>query len=341
LVLALGLGAGVALAGSLSAILLGYFTSYWFPWLIIVGGQVPCAMGWALIMNIHRLSQTAKTAATGPVPDTPGYELIRPIGEGSYGKVWLARTKTREWRALKVVSLANFVDDPTPYEREFNGVKKYQPISDRHPGLLRVDFVSEKLAGCFYYSMELADSLEPGWEKEPARYKTRDLTGERAHLHKHRLPVKDCLSVGITLSEALDFLHRQGMTHRDIKPQNIIFINGRPKIADLGLVTDIRPANEERTAIGTRGYMPPPPELPGTVAADIYALGMMLYVLSTGRPVGLFPEVATTLVSTEEPPEFLPLNEVINQACQPNPEDRYASAEEMRVALEAARRNCN
>jgi eukaryotic-like serine/threonine-protein kinase len=82
--------------------------------------------------------------------------------------------------------------------------------------------------------------------------------------------------------------------------------------------------------------MPPAPERPGTVAADIYALGMMLYVLSTGRSVGVFPEVATTLVSTEDPPEFLPLNEVITKACQPKPEDRYASANDVRLALEAA-----
>ncbi|HEX4349357.1 MAG TPA: hypothetical protein VH251_03175, partial [Verrucomicrobiae bacterium] len=121
-------------------------------------------------------------------------------------------------------------------------------------------------------------------------------------------------------------------------PQNIIYIEGRVKIADLGLITKIRPPGEERTLVGTPGYMPPPPERPGTIAADIYALGMVLYVLSTGRAAALFPEVATTLVSTEEPPDFLPLNSVILKACQPAPADRYASAAEMRSALEAARK---
>ena len=108
------------------------------------------------------------------------------------------------------------------------------------------------------------------------------------------------------MSEALDFIHRRGMTHRDIKPQNIIFVNGQPKLADLGLITEIRPADQIKTLVGTPGYMPPSPERPGTVAADIYALGMVLYVLCTGRAPTLFPELATTLVNTEEPPEFLP-----------------------------------
>ena len=137
---------------------------------------------------------------------------------------------------------------------------------------------------------------------------------------------------------ALPIFHRQGLTHRDIKPQNIIFVNGQPKLADLGLITEIRPSGQERTLVGTPGYMPPAPERAGTVSADIYALGMVLYVLCTGRAAALFPEVATTLVNTEEPPEFLPLNTVILKACQPFPVDRYASAAQMRSALEEAQK---
>jgi serine/threonine protein kinase len=271
-----------------------------------------------------------------PLPDTPGYELFpTPFAEGAYGKVWLARNPAGQWVALKVIYLAKFDNNAGPYEREFNGIQKYKPLSNRHPGLLRVDFVSKKKAGCFYYAMELGDSMVPGWQSDPAIYRPRDLVSERAHLRAKRLPVKDCVGIGITLCEALDFLHRQGMTHRDIKPQNIIFVNGQPKLADLGLITEIRPANHERTLVGTPGYMPPLPERPGTVAADIYSLGMVLYVLCTGRAAALFPEVATTLVSTEEPPEFLPLNTVILKACQPLPEDRYASAAEMCAALRA------
>jgi len=335
---ALGVGAGLMVAILLLSVSISYYTNYWYPWLIIVGGQIPCALVWALVPKVSQISEPTRTGAREAAPRTPGYTLVHPsIGEGAYGRVWLARNKAGQWRAVKVIYLAKFGDDPDPYEREFNGVKKYQPISDKHPGLMRVDFVSEKQPGYFYYVMELADSLVSGWERNTTLYKPRDLFSERKEMSKQRLPVRDCFRVGMKLCEALDFLHNRGMTHRDIKPQNIIYVNGEPKFADLGLITDIRPDDQERTVIGTFGYMPPSPERPGTVAADIYALGMVLYVASTGRPAKLYPEMATTLVSSEseDPPEFLVLNMVILKACAPTPAGRYGSASEMRSALQA------
>ncbi len=340
---------GVALIVAFGLISLSYFTNYWFPWLVVVGGQVPCALAWALAMEARHafkkravsvsLSFPRPAAAVVDLPDAPDYKLFNPpFGEGAYGRVWLARNAVGQWRALKAVYLANFEQNTDPYEREFNGIKKYQPVSDKHPGLLRVEFVSEKLAGYFYYVMELGDPLEPGWEQEPSTYKPRDLVSERARSHRRRLPVRECVRIGLALSDALDFLHRQGLTHRDIKPQNIIFVNGQPKLADMGLITDIRPPDQERTLVGTPGYMPPPPERPGTPQADIYALGMVLYVLSTGRNTAYFPEIATTLVEGGDPADFLPLNTVILKACQPDPAQRYASAAEMHLALEKARK---
>ena len=341
---ACAIAVGVALVMAFGAISWSYFTNFWFPWLVIVGGQVPCALGWALAMGIARAFEERKVsvslsfprpaAAVEDLPDAPDYELFNPpFGGGAYGKVWLARNKAGQWRALKAVYLANFDQNAGPYEREFSGIKKYQPISDKHPGLLRVEFVSEKRAGYFYYVMELGDPLKPGWEQEPSTYKPRDLVSERARCRGRRLPVRECVRIGLALSDALDFIHRQGLTHRDIKPQNIIFVNGQPKLADPGLVTEIRPPDQERTLVGTPGYMPPPPERPGTPQADIYSLGMVLYVLSTGRNAAYFPEIATTLVENENPADFLPLNTVILKACQPDPAQRYASAAEMHRAL--------
>jgi serine/threonine protein kinase len=237
-----------------------------------------------------------------------------------------------------VVYLSKFGDDTDPYEREFNGIKKYKPLSDQHPGLLRVDFVSQKKeAGYFFYVMELGDSLDPDWERKPSTYKPRDLLSERRRAHDQKLPVRECLRIGLALADALVFLHQRGLTHRDIKPQNIIFVNGRPKLADMGLIADIRPLDQKHTYVGTPGYMPPPPEQPGTPQADIYALGMLLYVLSTGCNPSFFPEFSTTLANSTSVADFFLLNPIILKACQPDSSQRYSSATELHRALEEAR----
>ena len=331
---ALAAAGGLALLVSLGAILWGYHAHVWFPWMVIVGGQVPCALAWTVALHFHRAPVPVAPGPEQP-PEIPGYKLFHPpIGEGAYGKVWLARNKAGQWRAVKVIYLAKFLGNPAPYERELAGVRKYQPISSRHPGLLQVDYVSKDKNGSFHYAMELGDSLRAGWEQDPTLYQPRDLVRERQKLPGCRLPLVDCLRAGIALSEALEFLHQQGVTHRDIKPQNIIYVRGQPKLADLGLITDIRPPEEVRTLVGTPGFMPPPPERPGTPQADIYALGMLLFVISTGRAPTFFPAIATTLVSDDSCLDFLPLNDIILKACQPMPADRYASAQAMHDALQ-------
>src|SRR5260370_38781919 len=104
--------------------------------------------------------------------------------------------------------------------------------------------------------MELGDALAPGWEQAPLAYAPRDLARVCAHAQGLRLPVRDCVTIGLGLAEALDFLHRHGLTHRDVKPRNVIFVNGRPKLADVGLVADILPPDQQGTCVGTPGYMP-------------------------------------------------------------------------------------
>jgi CHASE2 domain-containing sensor protein len=355
-----GVAAGVLLlfgAGTLS-----YHTNYWFPWAIIAGGQIPCALcvnlvgvlarrnvvpvaTSTLLLPLPAQQHRAPADGSAPVPlpasalnelpDAPDYQIFDPpFGQGGYGKVWLVRNAIGQWQALKAVYQKKFGADAGPYDREFNGIKRYKPISQKHPGLLCVDFVStKKEAGYFYYVMELGDSVLPGWETDPSRYIPRDLSRIRAAAPGRRLPVNECARIGIVLAEALDFLHQQGLTHRDIKPQNIIFVKDQPKLADVGLVADIQPAGKENSLVGTLGYMPPPRESVGTVQADIYGLGMVLYVIRTGQEPALFPEVSTTLIGAPGPDTFLPLNAVILKACQPDVADRYSSAAELRAAL--------
>src|SRR5262249_11195641 len=84
---------------------------------------------------------------------------------------------------------------------------------------------------------------------------------------------------------------------------------------------------------GTPSYMPPPPEPTGTVQADIYALGMVLFVVSTGNDPVHFPMLQTTLVANQSSPAFMRLNAVLLQACHADVTLRYHSAAEMREAL--------
>ena len=318
----------------------------------IAGGQLPVALAWAMVVPVlRRKAEPERTlivvrptsGRVGPVghwaatevPDAPDYTLCdQPFGSGAYGNVWLARNAIGQWQALKAVYLSGFGDHPAPYDREFNGISRYKPVSEKHTGLLRIDFISQKKPeGYFYYVMELGDSLDPGWEKDPSLYRPRDLSALRKMSEGKRLPAKECLRIGLALCEALEFLHGQGLTHRDIKPGNIIFVNGRPKLADVGLIAEIRDNPSEQTWVGTPAYMPPPPEPPGTAQADIYGLGMVLYVIRTGRDPEFFAELSKVLQGNEDPDACAPLNNVILKACQPDVAKRYATAAEMRAHL--------
>ena len=217
----------------------------------------------------------------------------------AHGKVFLAQhRKSREWVALKRVYRANF-NDSEPYEREFRGITRYLPVSSQHPGLLHVHYVArDEREGYFFYVMDLGDSEDSGWERNPPSYQPLDLERERARAEGKRLPVRECVRIGLALAEALEFLHQVGLLHRDIKPSNVIFVKGQPRFADVGLVAEIPRPNREGTWVGTPGYMPPPPEPPGTVPADIYGLGMVLFAISTGgSPIHDFPKLSTTLVA--------------------------------------------
>src|SRR5438105_8009662 len=89
----------------------------------------------------------------------PEHELLRLIASGAYGQVWLARNKLGVLRAVKIVHRASF-DHDRPFEREFAGIKAFEPISRSHEGfvdLLQVGRDDE--AGYLYYVMELAGDL--------------------------------------------------------------------------------------------------------------------------------------------------------------------------------------
>src|SRR5262252_5729547 len=93
-----------------------------------------------------------------PPLHVPDYELLRLIGRGAYGEVWLARSVMGAYRAVKVVYRQSF-DHERPYEREFAGIQKFEPISRSHDSQVDILHVGRNAAeGYFYYVMELADN---------------------------------------------------------------------------------------------------------------------------------------------------------------------------------------
>src|SRR5436190_10091061 len=90
-------------------------------------------------------------------PSVPDHELIRLIGRGSYGQVWLAKNAVGTLRAIKVVYRATF-EKEEHFEREFKGLQKFEPISRSHDGFVDIlQLGRNEEAGFFYYVMELAD----------------------------------------------------------------------------------------------------------------------------------------------------------------------------------------
>src|SRR5215469_9174035 len=110
------------------------------------------------------MSPGAKSLARAPVAMSgiPEHELLRPIASGAYGQVWLARNALGIYRAVKIVHRASFEHD-RPFEREFAGIKAFEPISRSHEGLVDLLQVGrDEAAGYFYYVMELADDARAG-----------------------------------------------------------------------------------------------------------------------------------------------------------------------------------
>ena len=114
------------------------------------------------------------------LPAVPDHVLVRLIGQGSYGEVWLARSTLGTLRAVKMVYRSRF-DSDRPYEREFSGIQRFEPISRSHEGLVDILHVGRNDAeGFFYYVMELADD-------EPAVESKNELRVESGMRHQRSL----------------------------------------------------------------------------------------------------------------------------------------------------------
>src|SRR3954469_20934959 len=123
-------------------------------------------------------------------PRVPNHELVRVIGRGAYGEIWMARSLTGALRAIKIVDQRTFENEKT-FEREFEGMARFEPISRSDAGFVDILHVGRDPGGdFFYYVMELADDHVAGPRIDPAHYVPKTLKSELAR--RARLLVDEC-----------------------------------------------------------------------------------------------------------------------------------------------------
>ncbi len=327
-----------------TAVVLLLTSRLWFAWLIVTLAQLPCALAFRLLTNpasVDRapvgttssgkraLSEAAVVAAVQPARlKIPDHTLIRCIGEGAYGQVWIARNAVGLYHAVKVVYRDRFGTE-VPYERAFRGIEHFMPISRSRQGFVHILHVGRNDdIEAFFYIMEAGDDQKTGQQIDPLTYAPRTLASDLRQ--RGAIPPLECLEFMLALVVAVEGLHQHQLIHRDIKPANIIFVNGHPKLADIDLVTSLS-SEGAASRIGTEGYLAP--EGPGTAAADVFSLGRILYVALTAKLPDQMPELSTRLVSQPDYGLVLELHGIACKACDAEVSRRYVSAAAMHLAL--------
>jgi WD40 repeat protein len=261
----------------------------------------------------------ATAGEDNPGYEIPDYRLVRRIGEGSFGEVWLARNVLGGHRAVKIVHRRT---SGAHFDREFDGIRLFADVCLGNPGQLAVLHVGRRdEEGFFYYVMELADDAVRGRDMNEDEYLPLTLDEER---RRRQHTVVETIRIGVALGQSLAFLHGKGLVHRDVKPSNVVVVSGVYKLADVGLM---EASATDSTPIGTKGYVPE--EEAGTPAVDIYALGKVLYEVVNRRDRMDFPTLTPLPPKSTELAAFSGLNRIILRACDPDPKARYPSMQEM------------
>jgi tetratricopeptide (TPR) repeat protein len=263
------------------------------------------------------------------------YRLIERLGRGGMAEVYRAYQPRLERDVAVKVMLGYLAEDEKfvgRFEREARAVAALH-----HPHIVQIyDFDVED--DVYYMVMEYI-----GGETLKARLKRLNGEGKR-------MPLDGVARIFRPLCDALDYAHAQGCIHRDIKPANVMFDGERLVLTDFGIASIVGGTRYTASGamVGTPAYMSPEQGQgdPGDVRSDVYALGVILYEMVTGRlPYDADTPLAIVLKHLSEP---LPppsqvradvppaLEKVILKAMAKSPDDRYQSAGALAEALEAA-----
>lgn len=266
-------------------------------------------------------TKTVVSRPRGPdePPNIPDFTLECSLGRGRFGEVWLARSKSGVYRAIKVLSKGTVTDI------EFQGVHTWETHARGHPNLIDVRHVGET-PNYFYYVMELADRYPVAETFSPEDYEARTL---RAELRRRgRLPLNEAVFILRQVLAGLEHLHKHQLLHRDVKPGNIVFVEGVVKLADIGLVT-----REERRDYEGRTPAYAPPEGVVDRSGDLYCCGKMFFEMVTGTAPQRFPELPSDAELLQQEP-FKRILPMFDRACAPEREERFQTPDEFVAALD-------
>ena len=236
--------------------------------------DTPSTVGTAVDLR-SRLESTAYRLEPGTRIDR--YSLVKKLGEGGMGEVWMAEQSepVRRAVALKVVKHGL---DSTQILARFEAERQALALMD-HPNIAKVLDGGETSNGQPYFVMELVDGVP--------------FTN---YCDRERLPIRQRLELFILVCQAVQHAHQKGIIHRDLKPSNVLVAKYDdkpiPKVIDFGVAKAVNQRLTERTLdtnvgqiVGTLYYMPPEQaELTNVdvdTRADVYALGVVLYELLT------------------------------------------------------------
>lgn len=262
------------------------------------------------------------------------YEVIDTLGEGGFSRVFRAfDTKMEREVAVKMISASK-----KTAVRALREAKTVALLN--HPNIVTL-YEFEEQENYYYLIMELVEG--------------RSLAEILDRFE--RLPAEMVVAVAVGVCEALECAHTNDVIHRDIKPANLRVLNdGRVKVMDFGIAR-LRSAAKtsgltvDGEIIGTFAYMSPEQSGGENIdeRSDIFSMGVLLYQLTTGRlpfqsdtPAGTIYKIINE--TPVEPYELVAgispaLNQTIMKALEKNPDDRFASAGELRNALERCREN--
>ncbi len=262
------------------------------------------------------------------------YKFIQKIGKGAFGTVVLVEDTVVEERLILKFLNANVSSDEEMLKRFVHELRYSRRIT--HKNVIRIyDFLY--VGGSYAISMEYFPSHTLGAE----------IANEKP------MPPKKAVAYGIDICTGMSVAHQQGIIHRDLKPANILINDsGLLKIVDFGVAAAAKSGDTQLTktgyVIGSPKYMAPEQILGKKVdeRADIYSLGVILYEMLAGNPPYSRGDHMSVMYQHVQG-KAQPLNEanpkvpreiadVVTKSMQVDKLKRYASMEELRIALEAA-----